>query len=414
MLGALWTWLIIALTAICHGVFAAVKDSTLIVYDARRDNLDEYSEFLGLFKDGYATLDLSLKGSKLESDIQYANLVVLPATSKMFNRLVTAQVLLKRVDEGSNIIFVTEPNAVPDSLRLFANQLGIYPSPRNYRLVDHFQEGNDINVDSESIRMGPSGLRAKVGNSSTALLENRLSVLPILQAPRTSYTTDDEKSWAEGNQGFLIVGFQALNNARVTWLGSKSLLHNSYADVNSELIKYVTHWTFQDIGQIRSVGAKHNHADGTSYTERPYKVKDVVEYSIGLQQWNGVEWVPYVADDVQFELRQVDPYYRITMVKAEARDGIQYYTTKEFALPDRPGMFTFAVDYRNASVSFVTESEVYAIRHLAHDEYARSYDISNAWVYLTSIFGVSAVWFLFVILFVTVPGAQVSSAKKTN
>ncbi|CAI7250549.1 CRE_collapsed_G0013830.mRNA.1.CDS.1 [Saccharomyces cerevisiae] len=127
------------------------------------------------------------------------------------------------------------------------------------------------------------------GESSAALLENREQIVPILNAPRTSFT----ESKANATLGpadlkaFLVVGFQNLNNARLVWIGSSDFLKNKNQDSNQEFAKELLKWTFNEKSVIKSVHAVHSHADGTSYDEEPYKIKDKVIYSVGFF---GMEW----------------------------------------------------------------------------------------------------------------------------
>lgn len=396
---------------------------TLVFYDERLDQLDSFSNFLSDLKNREYELDYYSANSTLDIELfegenrLYDNLIVLPVKGKHINKLVSDKTLLQFYNDGGNILSVTSPSAVPDSIRLFLNQLGIFPSPKGYELVDNVQ--GSLKIDSSDFRDSricdaKYGSSITLNGASSALLDNREQIFPILAAPRTSYTKATGKdSWSVGSQGFLATAFQNLKNARVAWLGSVDFLKDEFYGNNGNFVQEIAKWVFQEKNVIRSVDASHFHVDGTSYDEVPYKIKDAVIYEVGFSEWNGEQWVPFITDDVQFELRMLDPYYRLTLKPGRQKDEIQYYTTGEFRLPDHHGVFTFETDYKRDGFSFAVQRDVRPIRNLAHSEYTRSGNISNAAVYLCSIFSVIFAWVIFIIFFITASPA-VNKAVNTN
>lgn len=415
--------------ALCGNVYSASvhASKTLVLHDERLDQLDGFSSFLNGLKDREHEVDYYSANST--EDVQlyegehrlYDNLVVLPVKGKHINKLVSDKILLQFYNDGGDILSLTSPAAVPDSIRLFLNQLGIFPSPKGYELVD--------NVEG-SLRLGSSEFRdphiydvkngdsLSLSTSSAALLDNREQIFPILAAPRTSYARATGKGpWTVGSQGFLATGFQNLNNARVAWLGSVDFIKDEFYGENGKFAQEVAKWVFQEKNVVKSFNSAHFHADGTSYDEVPYKIKDKVIYEVGFSEWNGEKWVPFITDDIQFELKMLDPYYRLTLKPSRQEGEAQYYTTGEFNLPDHHGVFTFETDYKRDGYSFAVQRDVRPIRNLAHSEYARSWDISNAVVYLSSIFSVIFAWVIFIIFFITASPAaskSVNSNKKNN
>mgnify|MGYP001228168665 CR=1 FL=1 len=404
---------------------------TLVIYDERLSVLDNYSNLFNSMRERDYTLDFisvanetsSLQLFKGENKI-YDNLMVFPIKGKTLNKHVSGKSLLQFSLAGGNVLAVSSPESLSDPVRLFLNQLGIYPSPKDYRLVDHFQKSSD------GIRIGTDGLKNRfvykpydeeedffITNSSVAILDNREQLVPILVAPRTSYASGKGKDlWVSGSQGYLVVGFQALNNARTAWVGSPEFLSNSNHQSNGILAKELTKWTFKEKGVIKTNGFRHSHIDGTSYEEAPYKIKDAVNYEVSFSEWNGEEWQPFEATDIQFELKMLDPYYRLNLIPSHRDETYQWYTTGDFRLPDHHGVFTFQVDYKRAGLSLVSVSDVKAIRHLAHDEYPRSWEITNARVYISGIFAVIFAWVLFVIFFVSTSKTtkNFNTEKKNN
>ncbi|GME78778.1 unnamed protein product [Ambrosiozyma monospora] len=78
-------------------------------------------------------------------------------------------------------------------------------------------------------------------------------------------------------------------------------------------------------------------------------------------------------------------------------------------------MFTFKVDYKRPGWSYVDESAVVPVRHLANDEYPRSWEITNSWVYLASYGAVVLGWLAFVWFYITSGNKTVKlDEKKKN
>lgn len=402
---------------------------TLVLYDERLTTIENYSVLFNSMRERSYDLNFVSVTNGTESyslfdgeDRLYDNVVVFPAKGKSLNKQLGVKSLLKFSQNGGNLLTITSPDGVADSVRLFLNQLGVYPSPKDYRLTDNFQDS------SSSLQVSSSTLKNKLiygnndetfvfANSSVALLDNREQLIPVLAAPRTSYSSGkSENLWAAGSQAYLVAAFQALNSARVTWVGSTEFLDDSNTQVNGHFVDELVKWTFQEKGVVKITGHSHSHADGTIYESVPYKIKDLVRYDIGLSEWNGEKWQPYVADDVQFELKMIDPYYRLNLVPAKSDEVTQWYTSEEFRLPDHHGVFTFQVDYKRPGITFISASDVKAIRHLAHDEYPRSWEITNAGVYLSGIFAVIFAWIVFVIFFVSTSrvNKNINVEKKTN
>lgn len=403
---------------------------TLVVYDNRVNDLEDYSSFFDSLKRRsydieFASVNNDTEKIKLyEGDTRLVdNLIIFPIKGRQIHKDITVKSLLRFFEEGGDILTVTSPAGLPDAIRIFTNQLGIYPSPKDNHLLDYFQGSSDvIEIPTSQIKnkyvFSPEKESTLVYKGSAALLDNNELIVPVLPAPRTSFTKNLKKKeeWVIGSQGYTIAGFQNLHNSRATWAGSDLFFSNENYSSNGEFIEELTKWTFREKAVVKSTGVEHSHADGASYEELPYKVKDSVTYEIGLSEWNGEQWVPFIADDVQFELKMIDPYYRLTLNLSKKTEDSQYYTTGRFDLPDHHGVFTFLTDYKRTGLSFVTEKDVKAIRHLANDEYSRSWEITNAWVYLTSIYAVIFAWVLFVIFYITSTNGtrKVAIEKKTN
>ncbi|BAP72506.1 dolichyl-diphosphooligosaccharide-protein glycosyltransferase subunit WBP1 [Kluyveromyces marxianus] len=404
---------------------------TLVVYDKRVTDLDQYTNFFTSLKERTYEIvsasvneDAELLSLYSGEERLYDNVIIFPLKTRQISKEISASKLVQFFSEGGDILAVTSPEGLADPVRVFLNELGIYPSPKNFVT-------KNFNVDgpTEVLEISTSGVLNKwvydttnttpcdlIYEGSAALLDNSEYIVEILRAPRESVTKDvnnKEEDWTVGTQGHLIAGFQNLANARATWIGSSTFLDDQHFSANGEFIQELTKWTFEEKSVIKSVGFSHKHSNGASYDQVAYKIKDEIVYEIGLSAWNGEKWIPFVTDDVQLELRLVDPYYRLTLKPNRNDEVTQYYSSGDFKLPDHHGMFTFLVDYKRSGLSFVTESDTRAIRHLANDEYPRSYEITNAWVYLTAIASVIVSFVLFIIFFISSSASlPVDSVKK--
>lgn len=399
---------------------------TLVVFDDRLTDLQEYAAFFDSLETRSYTLDF-ISVTSNTSKIQlysnekrlYDNLILFPIKSKRTGKTLTADTLLKFFQEGGDILTITSPHSISNTVFTFTNQLGIYPSPNNYILLDHFQnqQSNVIELTTENLKnkyvYAENSLNLTY-KGSAALLDNRELIVPILTAPRSSYAKNinGNDNWSMGSQSYVAAGFQNLNNARVVWIGSDEFFNNKNYDTNGLFIAELTKWNFREKAVIKTTGFSHSHVNGKKYEESVYKIKDDIIYEIGLSQWNGQRWIPFVANDVQFELRMIDPYYRLTLNLAKSTSETQFYTTGIFKLPDHHGVFTFITQYKRAGLSFVEEKDIKTVRHLANNEYPRSWEIVNAWVYLTSIYSVIAAFILFSICFITSSNSKVVSNSK--
>ncbi|CDK26472.1 unnamed protein product [Kuraishia capsulata CBS 1993] len=407
-------------------VFAgpAVKGATLVIYDPKLSKLSDYDNFVKSLDDvkaveiGSSDIALFINGIRM-----FENLVILPSKVRSISPHVGVKELVEYVNDGGNLFGVTSSAGAQLDLEKFLGEVGIYTNAK-FKLFDHFnedstKEGSVLIKDPEFQNkiVVPSSVDQISYSGSAALLSNSEYLIPILKAPKTSYTYNaaigpvgSDSVWTSGDQGYLIVSFQALNNARVTWLGDDNLIKDSKYD---NLAKDLVSWTFQYRGVIKSVSTSHeNVVTGLE----SYKVKDFAKYEIEISQWSSEEntWVPFEADDVQVEFIMLDPYQRVN-ANVTSSDEEKTLFTAVFQIPDQHGMFTFSVDYKRPGLSFIDEKIVVPVRHLANDEYPRSWEITNSWVYLTSAVAVIIVWFAFVTVFIFSGKAPlVEDGKKKN
>lgn len=347
----------------------------------------------------------------------FDNVVILPTKSKKLAANIDHESLLHFSDNGGNIIVVSNDETSQLDSTVFLNQLGIYPSPKGYKYIDHHAEDSvfeGVDFLNDYIISAERKEKISFKNASIALVSNSEYVIPLLQTTRTSMTKLGEEIWHAGNQGYFAVSFQGLNNARVSWIGSSDALKDS--TLANDLIQ----WTFQLKGVIKPTRFNHKRVDADGI-ELPfvdeddyYKVKDYSYFEIGLSEYNSKSdsWVPFVAKDaVQFEFIMLDPYQRLNLELTDKSENESIYSTL-FQIPDQHGMFTFSVDYKRPGLSYVSEQQVVPVRHLANDEYARSWEIPNSKVYIAGYAVVVASWIIFVFVFVFSQNKNIDSGKK--
>lgn len=140
-------------------------------------------------------------------------------------------------------------------------------------------------------------------------------------------------------------------------------------------------------GVLRAKNPTH-HRVGEAAAPAYYTIKQDVEYSIEIEEWDGQKWVPYVANDVQLEFRMIDPYVRTNL----KTDGKGKYSAS-FKLPDVYGVFTFKVEYTRQGYSFFTSIVREPVRPFRHNEYERFID--SAFPYYFSALSMMAGLFVF-------------------
>lgn len=178
---------------------------------------------------------------------------------------------------------------------------------------------------------------------------------------------------------------QGRNNARAAVVGSMEMLSdtvmNRYAG-NKAFAKDSLEWVFGRRGVLEASQIRHRRVDGDVWNPAEgYRVKDDIEVSIDLKECTGASarrCSGYGGNDVQVELRMLDPYIRKTMQNT----GNGTFTTT-MKIPDVYGVFKIQVDYTRRGLSWVHESATVAVRPFRHDEYARF--LSQAYPYYASL-----------------------------
>lgn len=306
----------------------------------------------------------------------------------------------------------------------------------------------------------PRGVGQTLGNNSPLLT-------PLLRAPRTAYSYNPkedlegvEDPFAVGQQLSLVTTLQARNSARFTVIGSSEVLEDAWFDAkvkrsiglggvgsdakeiktaNQEFSKEVTGWTFKEIGVLKVGSIRHYlHENGIKSNDinpKIYRIKnDVVSqatliletsltiqqtYEIELSEYSWNKWIPFTpptGDSLQLEFSMLSPFHRLVLEPSTTTSDSQTYTTS-FKLPDQHGIFNFKVNYKRPFFTNIEEKNTVTVRHFAHDEYTRSWAISNAWPWIAGIGATVTGWVAFVALWLwskPVPVKLTTRGKKVQ
>jgi oligosaccharyltransferase complex subunit beta len=88
----------------------------------------------------------------------------------------------------------------------------------------------------------------------------------------------------------------------------------------------------------------------------------------------------------------LSPFHRLALSEISTTEDTAIYGTT-FVLPDQHGIFNFRVNYKRPFLTNLDEKITVSVRHIAHDEWPRSFAISGAWPWISGI-GATIVGFL--------------------
>ncbi|KAA8902588.1 Dolichyl-diphosphooligosaccharide--protein glycosyltransferase subunit WBP1 [Sphaerosporella brunnea] len=434
----------------------SLTGSRLLVALEDADIKESYSKFFGDLESRGYTVDIqSPKNDKLSlfqhGERAYDHVIIFPPKAKAYGPALTPQKLVEFTSKDGNILLLTSPFGTPEQARELARELDIDLPPRDFLAVDHFNydtvsasEKHDVILvqrppPSKSAQNYFSGKEGDViafrGTGHT--LGNRPLLFPVLPAARTAYTYDTkedfayaEEPWSAGTQMHYVTAVQLRNNARVVVSGSAEMFSNEFFDMevqapngqatktaNQEFAKEITQWAFQESGVVKVIAVRHYLSNQTDAPINPnvYRVKNDITYEIELSEWATDKWIPFTVppnDSLQLEYTMLDPYYRLPLLPSTITEDSTVYSTS-FKAPDQHGIFAFRVNYKRPFVTYVDEKYTVTLRHFAHDEYTRSWDISAAWVWIAGIAVTIAGWVVFCMLWLYSAPTE-TSVKKTQ
>ena len=111
-------------------------------------------------------------------------------------------------------------------------------------------------------------------------------------------------------------------------------------------------------------------------------------------------YVPYTVpanDELQLEFTMLSPFHRLNLKPVSQTQNSTIFSTS-FTTPDQHGIFNFRVNYKRPFLNNIDEKHQVTVRHFAHDEWPRSWQISGAWPWIAGIWVTIAGWLAFVLV----------------
>jgi oligosaccharyltransferase complex subunit beta len=90
------------------------------------------------------------------------------------------------------------------------------------------------------------------------------------------------------------------------------------------------------------------------------------------------------ADDLQLEFSMLSPFHRLKLNPTKTAKDASAYSVS-FTVPDQHGIFNFIVNYKRPFLTNIEEKNTVSVRHMAHDEWQRSFALTAAWPWVTGI-----------------------------
>jgi oligosaccharyltransferase complex subunit beta len=125
-----------------------------------------------------------------------------------------------------------------------------------------------------------------------------------------------------------------------------------------------------------------------------------------------IPFVPATGDTVQLEFSMLSPFHRINLTPLSQTANSTIFGAS-FKTPDQHGIFNFHIKYNRPFLTNIEEKRQVTVRHFAHDEWPRSWQISGAWVWIGGIWITVIGWLAFVALWLYSAPTE-KSIKKTQ
>ncbi|KAK4187267.1 putative Dolichyl-diphosphooligosaccharide--protein glycosyltransferase 48 kDa subunit precursor [Podospora australis] len=453
--------------ALCVSAVSTTGNRVLAILDDVAEKAI-YSKFLGdLEGRGF---QLTFETPKSESlalfklgERVYDHVIFFPTKTKGLGPNLTPNILVQFLNANGNILQTLSSGvSTPNSLVSFLSEVGIeLPVDRTGLVVDHFSYDTSSAADSHDVLLlpPPAPIRSDIKNLFSAgaakdqvlafprgvgaVLGSSENLTPILRAPRTAYSYNPKEQsevvddlFAAGQQLSLVSAFQALNSARLVLLGSAELLQDKWFDAdvtkpdgtthktfNREFAKRLSAWAFQELGVLRVNWIEHrlNEVGGSNETNPGiYRIKNDVKYTISLSEYAYDKWSAFSVpknDVLQLEFSMLSPFHRLPLKFDESHSSPEASAySVSFKLPDQHGIFNFKVNYKRPLLSNMEEKNTVSVRHMAHDEWPRSFVISGAWPWIAGIGATVTGWIAFCALWMysAPPADYKKESKKTQ
>jgi len=441
-------------------------DRLLVVLEDQATR-DQYSVFLDdLRARGFTTTVESPKAAGLtllqHGERAYDHVVILPAKAKGLGPALSANSLLDFMQhEGNILVALSSEHATPTAVQAMLSELDIsIPADKGARVVDHFNHDAASASEQHDVLLlpFPGPLRPDVKNYFAGdghvavpravgqLLGNDSPLVsPVLRAPSTAYSYNPkdepdgvEDPFAVGGQLNLVSAMQANNAARLAVVGSAEMLQNKWfaekatlngmpiTTANRLFAEKLSSWTFKETGVLTVGKVLHYQNQGASAKlnfshalpeNNPgiYRIKTDIHYQVEISEYTHDHLIPFIpppADSLQLEFNMLSPFHRLNLSPVGQTANATIFGVT-FKTPDQHGIFNFRINYRRPFLTNIDDKRQVTIRHFAHNEWPRSWQISGAWVWIGGIWITVAGWAAFVVVWLY--SAPVgSTAKKTQ
>jgi oligosaccharyltransferase complex subunit beta len=109
----------------------------------------------------------------------------------------------------------------------------------------------------------------------------------------------------------------------------------------------------------------------------------------------------------------LSPFHRVSLLPVGTTANSTLYSAT-VTLPDQHGIFNFRVNYKRPFLTNVDEKRQITVRHFAHDEWPRSWEITAAWTWIAGIWVTIAGWVAFVAVWLWSAPERAQGVKKTQ
>ncbi|KAK4697943.1 oligosaccharyltransferase complex subunit beta, partial [Lecanoromycetidae sp. Uapishka_2] len=437
-------WLLSLLVAALLGLTQALSRGYKITFESPKN------EKLSLFQHGERAFD---------------HILLLPPKSKGLGPALTPKLLLQFINQNGNILLTLSASSpTPTAISSLLLELDIHlPPDRDSLVVDHFShdtlsssEKHDVLLLPRALSLRPDvrnffggeGLVALPRAVAQELADSSPLLAPILRAKNSAYSynpKDDigtvEDPFSVGEQISLVSSMQARNSARFTIHGSAEALENRWFEakvkpvggkesktVNRDFAKQITAWTFKERGVLK-VGRVDHHlssiAEGSAGNDSVtqlgylnptiYRIKNDVTFNVEVSEYSYDQLVPLKIDSsdaLQLEFTMLSPFHRLDLVPISTTPNSTIFSST-FRLPDQHGIFSFRVNYKRPFLTNIDVKREVTVRHFAHDEWPRSWEISAGWVWIAGIWVTIVGWIAFVGIWLwSEPAYEQSKGKK--
>lgn len=414
--------------------FQQINPRTLVLIDDHNTRNTHSDFFAMLINNGHrvtiAHLHEDVVSLQNYGERTYENLIIFAPTAPDLGEFIKVHDVVDFVNAGNSLLMAAS-SSLSEPLRQIAKEFNVEFMESGSDVMDHSRynvlettqvgphAGRHVNVLADNYNQKLTSFLSKSTFASlnkpetpTAgvlfegiglfKMDATITQAPVLYGnPASTFSMDpmDKKAAVVfGNDVVLVAAVQTPNNARAVFAGSMEMFSNkSFSTLvqlprdnsslkrktaNKSFCMDMSKWVFHEKGFLKvtsyshrllnSGGGKYHPFEMTATGPKGYRVKDHIEFSMTVQEWNGdtQQWIPYAASDVQLEFVMIDPYIRtdFPMTKTPGNYNVR------IQVPDNMGIFKFVVGYHKLGekgVSNLDWSQAVSVRPFRHDEHDR-------------------------------------------